>query len=468
MARRASRDVIEALGAFLRRCTALSEGDVEARMKDLAEGRMRAPDMSSEVFRRPHASRHEGTSVRTDATKTVIPERALVAADVPADEVRARITSLTEYVTARLQAGELPHVDLPDLHRVNGIYDERGNVFLGHHVRRLVFDRRGGKAFMRLLLTLEAASENLRSGVFTTKRGLYYFHQAKLPDEDACQVDSDRALAALAGVLGVRRRNLGFVEARRGILYGGLVIRDGGHVVDLSKVGPSGYGIPRFTDDAEIVSSDAAFILVVEKHSVAARLAQVRWWESARCILMCGEGCPSLSMREYVRSLVDTLGVPAYVLADADPSGIGVALTYAHGSISTALETPWLACSDVRWVGGPSVRHRSLLPKQRPDCPFGGGPGNGASTPRAPVRRAREPPRARRAGAPPRAGREGGARHPRQRHAALRRRVPAEEALRVRPREALTSGGCRRAAAPVVTRGMMWHPECRNIMRAST
>ena len=397
MARMASREVIESLGAFLRRSAALSDDDIRMRMKDLDEGRMRTPELSSEAFRRalvlPSA---EATRIPDDGSAkgrrpfvrigaeqfeeptagegsssgsgdprlaglrgrhptvrapVAFPEHALEAADVPADDVRTRLAHFHNYVAARMQAGELPCVDLPDLHRSNSIYDQRGNVFLGHNVRRLGFDRQGGKAFMRLLLTLETASDNLRNGVCTTKRALYYYHQAKLPDEHACQVDSDRAIAALANILGVRRKTLGFVEARRGIVYGPLVIRDGEEVVDLSQVGPAGHAIPRFTDDIEIIDSDATFILIVEKYAVAFQLAQVRFWETARCIIVCGEGFPSLSTREYVRTLVDTLGIPALICVDADPSGIQVALTYAHGSISTALETPWLACNNIWWAG---------------------------------------------------------------------------------------------------------------------
>jgi DNA topoisomerase VI subunit A len=397
MAKKASREVIESLGGFLRRSTALSDEDIRVRMKDLDEGRMRTPDSSSEAFRRalvlPSAEatripndgspRNERPSVPGGATKleeptvdrgsssgsddprlaelrerhptvrapVAFPAHALEAADVPAEDVRARLAHFNDYIAARVQAGELPCVDLPDLHRANSIYDHRGNVFLGHNVRRLAFDRQGGKAFMRLLLTLETASDNLRNGVSTTKRGLYYYHQAKLPDEDASQVDSDRAIVALANLLGVRRKALGFVEARKGAVYGRLVIRDGGEVVDLSRVGPGGRAIPRFIDDVEIVSSDAAFILVVEKDAVASQLAQARWWEAARCIIVCGLGSPSLSTREFVRTLVDTLGIPALICIDADPAGIQVALTYAHGSISTALETPWLACNNIWWAG---------------------------------------------------------------------------------------------------------------------
>jgi DNA topoisomerase VI subunit A len=370
MARMASREVIESLGAFLRRSTALSDDDIRVRMKDLDEGRMRTLDSSSEVFCRALPS-DEATRIPDDgsakngrptvvsgATKLAEPTagdgsstgsgdlrlaglrarhptiRASVAFPdhyircrrCPANDVRTRLAQFNDYVATRVQAGELPCVDLPDLHRADGIYDHRGNVFLGPKVRRLAFDRQGAKAFMRLLLTLEMASDNLRNGVCTTKRGLYYYHQAKLPDEEACQVDSDRALAALANMLGVRRKTLGFVEARRGIVYGRLVMREGGAVVDLSQVGPAGHAIPRFTDDVEIVSSDAAFILIVEKHSVAFQLAQARWWEAARCIIVCGEGFPSLSTREYVRTLVDTLDIPALICIDADPGGIQVAL----------------------------------------------------------------------------------------------------------------------------------------------
>jgi meiotic recombination protein SPO11 len=389
----ASREVIESLGAFLRRSSGLSNDDIRMRMEDLDEGRMRTPDSSSEVFRRAHvlpsfgatpipaesSSKNERPSIPSGATKlaeptgghglgdprlaglrarhptvrapVAFPEHALEAADVSADDVRIRLAHLNDYVAARVQTGELPCVDLPDLHRANSIYDDRGNVFLGHNVRRLMFDRQGGKAFMRLLLTLEAASDNLRNGVCTTKRGLYYRHQAKLPDAGAHQVDSDRSLTALANILGVRRKTLGFVETRRGLVWGHLVVRDGAAVVDLSQVGPAGYAIPRFTDDVEIVSSDAAFILIIEKQSIAFQLAQARYWEAARCIIVCGEGFPSLSAREYVRTLVDTLGIPALICVDADPAGIQLALTYAHGSISTALETPWLACNNIWWAG---------------------------------------------------------------------------------------------------------------------
>lgn len=150
-------------------------------------------------------------------------------------------------------------------------------------------------------------------------------------------------------MLRVRRRALGFVAARRGTVYGRLVLRQAGEVIDVAQVG--GFSLPGSIDDAEIVSADAAMIVVIEKDSVGNRLAQERWWEGRRCIVVCSGGSPSMSTRELVRKLMDTLGIPAVVFADADPGGLQVALTFAHGSISSGLETPWLSCNGLSWAG---------------------------------------------------------------------------------------------------------------------
>ena len=152
-------------------------------------------------------------------------------------------------------------------------------------------------------------------------------------------------------MLRVRQRALGFVAARKGSVHGRLVIRRDGEVSDFAQAGTAGNSPPRFPESFDIVSSDAKVIVILEKDSIANRLAQQRWWDDARCIMVCSGGFPSMSARELVRKLIDTLGIPAVVFADADPAGIRVALTFAHGSISSALETPWLASHGVSWAG---------------------------------------------------------------------------------------------------------------------
>lgn len=385
MGRVPSRQVIESFGAFLRRSTPLSDGEIRGRLDDLASGRLRQPDPVAERPRPATPSRVEASpiapspipieSVRaapgagggtpySEARLAELrarhaparlpirfPEHALAADEAPPEDVLARLARLVDRVVAQFQGGEVPSVDLPDLHRANALYDERGNVFVGPNVRRMALDGRSGEAFIRLLSTVEMAAENLRTAGITTKRGLYYHHGHTIADARGGQTDSDRALAGLANLLRVRRRALGFVEARRGLIWGDLVVRDGSATIDLARLGTAGRAIPRFTDDMEILSSDAELVLVVEKHAVAARLAEARIWETARCILVCSEGSPSVSTRELVRQLVDRFALPAMICADADVGGVRIALTFAHGSISTALETPWLACNDTWWVG---------------------------------------------------------------------------------------------------------------------
>jgi len=332
MARSASKELVEILDGFLQR-------------NAHANGANGAP---------PAVDPHPG-----------FPKGALASADLPAEAVLERLAHLAESVASQVKSGEVPRIDLPDLHRANAVYDDRGHVFLGHNVRPLLFDRKNGKAFVRVLMTLEIAKANLRDGICTTKRGLFYLHRGMLPD-DKDQIDTDRALASLANVLRVRRKSLKFIEARRGTVHGRLVVREREEVIDLSKLGPAGYSIPRFMDEVEIVDSNAAFIVIVEKQATASRLAQARWWDAARTILLCSEGFPSLSAREFVRMLTSALGIPAVIFADADPAGIRIALTFAHGSITTALETPWLAADTIRWAGlYPSEFDRHCGPRDR-------------------------------------------------------------------------------------------------------
>lgn len=275
--------------------------------------------------------------------------RTAAAGELSPIQVFQRITHLIDHVTEQIRNGETPYVDVPDLHANNAIYDDRGNLSLGSGTRRISLH--DTMAFMRLLLTLELAHDIVPRGTYVTKRGLFYHHQTKLPDKHCEQNDSDRALTALANVLEVRRKTLGFIAARRGTIYGSLIVREGGQVFDVSRMSVAGWAAPGLLDDLQILESKAKFVLLVEKHAIAVRLAQSRWCETHPCIVVCSEGFPSLSTRELARQLVSKLRVPVYALADGDPWGIRVALAHAHGSIGAAMETPWLVCDDVQWAG---------------------------------------------------------------------------------------------------------------------
>src|SRR5258708_3161677 len=185
MANSPSREVIERLGAFLRLRSKFSDEDIDSSLRDLASRLAPKPDgpvgdgrnrpfvlgdaesieVPEDVCRAP-AQQH-GSTVKTaernraengrtrgqepeshlaahvsghyQPTRVPIsfPDHAVAAADLPAPEVYKRIAHLIDYVTDQIRAGEVPYLDVPDAHSANAIYDDRGNVFLGHKLRRL-------------------------------------------------------------------------------------------------------------------------------------------------------------------------------------------------------------------------------------------------------------------------------------------------------------------------------------------
>lgn len=329
-------------------------GDGKPAAPSVAKTRPRAGSVPTHPDEAQAAAQDVARSVREHYRPTnqavSFPDGATAVIDAPAAVAYQRLEYLLDHVIAQVRAGETPGFTLADAHRANVVHDRRGNVFVGEQTRPLALDV-DGLVFVRILHTAALALENLRNGSCVSKRGLFYHHRTKLHDAHENQTDSDRALTALANILRVRRRSLGFVEARRGLVHGRLVVRDGHDVIDVSQLSPSGWSVPTFLRDFEILESSAEFILVLEKEAPLYHLIQRRWFETHASVLVTGNGFPSYSTREFVRTLVDTLGIPAFICTDADPSGLMVALTYAHGSISSALETPWLACNDLWWLG---------------------------------------------------------------------------------------------------------------------
>ncbi len=362
MRARVRSKVIECLTAFLQRRSHASDQEIDSLVRALPALRARAARVPAGDDRsRPFVLADADSIAAPESVRSAMqrapgappipfPENAVAACDLPAGEVYKRIAHLIDHVSEQIRRGETPSVDVPDLHSSNAIHDEKGHVFLGSKVRRVSLH--DTMEFMRILLTLELAFEIIQRGPRATKRGLYYHHQSKLPDKRSGQLDSDRALAALSNILRVRRSALGFAAARKGSVSGSLVIREGEQVVDISRFGrQGGWSIPGLADAVEIVNSEAAFILVVEKDTIAARLVHGGWCETHPCVLVCSGGFPSLGARELTRRLIETLRVPAYLLADGDAPGIRVGLTFAHGALSTGMETPWLACEGIRWAG---------------------------------------------------------------------------------------------------------------------
>jgi len=97
-------------------------------------------------------------------------------------------------------------------------------------------------------------------------------------------------------------------------------------------------------------SSDAQFIVVVEKEGIYARLAEDCFFDKVPCIVVTGKGVPDLATRACVRVLSSTLSIPVLGLCDCNPYGLGVLMAYRQGGKLTTVSSH-LYSSDIRWLG---------------------------------------------------------------------------------------------------------------------
>jgi meiotic recombination protein SPO11 len=127
------------------------------------------------------------------------------------------------------------------------------------------------------------------------------------------------------------------------------------------------YGMPAFADDDRNIqgnirgpsvtpstfTSDARFIIVVEKEGIYSRLVEDRFFDRVPAIIITGKGVPDLATRACVKTLSNALGIPVLGLCDCNPYGLGVLMAYrgvtSGGSIASIDRD--LYESDVRWLG---------------------------------------------------------------------------------------------------------------------
>jgi len=98
----------------------------------------------------------------------------------------------------------------------------------------------------------------------------------------------------------------------------------------------------------------ARFLLIVEKECIFRRLCEDRVWEQPglRCIVVTGCGQPDLATRAFVKQIAQAHGpgFPLLGLADCNPFGLQILLTYAHGSAAHP-EASCFAVPQLQWLG---------------------------------------------------------------------------------------------------------------------
>ncbi|KRY59328.1 Carboxypeptidase B [Trichinella britovi] len=200
--------------------------------------------------------------------------------------------------------------------------------------------------FPIVLCLLSESYSLLRNSQYCTKRNLYYKHRYLFRSEG----DLDRAIKAICKILVTPRYKLNILSSPKGLVLGDLVLQLGNtEIVDCNSIST----IPTRSDEFQVLTTSATFILIVEKDSIFEKLAMEKANSVLRsAILITAKGYPDFPTRLFLRKLYDYLKLPMFALMDADPCGIEIFLTYKYGPMNVSYESgvnvllPWM-----KWIG---------------------------------------------------------------------------------------------------------------------
>jgi len=199
----------------------------------------------------------------------------------------------------------------------------------------------------RTARVMEIVYQLLRSNLHASKREVFY-SDVNLFRE---QKYSDKIIEDVASMLRTTRDSVHIVASARGSAMGRVVIRDGGDLIDLTKMGTGGWSVTPFLDQLEIVESDAEFIILSEKDAAVMRLAEAKYWNRQPCIVLTGKGSGDIATRAFLKMLVKELEIPAFALVDSDPYGHYIYSVFLRGSKRLSYESPFIATPDLKLLG---------------------------------------------------------------------------------------------------------------------
>jgi meiotic recombination protein SPO11 len=266
-----------------------------------------------------------------------------------ADDTTERIVDTALDILNETMLSGRPAFDIPSRSGDNIVWDEvRDLLLLGmrtisrpYHSLASVVDATRTARVMEIVFNL------LKSNLHATKREVYY-SDVNLFRE---QKYSDKIIEDVASMIQTTRDSIHVVASARGSAMGRVTIRDGGDLIDLTKMGTGGWAVTPFLDQLEIVESDAEFIILSEKDAAVMRLAEAKYWNRQPCIVITGKGSGDIATRAFLKMLVKELEIPAFALVDSDPYGHYIYSVFLRGSKRLSYESPFIATPELKLLG---------------------------------------------------------------------------------------------------------------------
>ncbi|MFW9974033.1 MAG: helix-hairpin-helix domain-containing protein [Candidatus Thorarchaeota archaeon] len=269
--------------------------------------------------------------------------------NLTADDTTERIIDTAIDILNETMLTGRPAFDIPSRSGDNIVWDEvRDLLLLGmrtvsrpYHSLASVVDATRTARVMEIVFNL------LKLNLHATKREVYY-SDVNLFRE---QKYSDKIIEDVASMIQTTRDSIHVVASARGSAMGRVTIRDGGDLIDLTKMGTGGWAVTPFLDQLEIVESDAEFIILSEKDAAVMRLAEAKYWNRQPCIVITGKGSGDIATRAFLKMLVKELEIPAFALVDSDPYGHYIYSVFLRGSKRLSYESPFIATPELKLLG---------------------------------------------------------------------------------------------------------------------
>ncbi|CAM9459364.1 unnamed protein product, partial [Chrysoparadoxa australica] len=151
----------------------------------------------------------------------------------------------------------------------------------------------------------------------------------------------------------------------QGLVVGRVSFKEAGDLIDCTRMGVGGKAIPPYVDQITDITSDADFILLVEKEAAYMRLAEDRFYNRYPCIVITAKGQPDVATRLFLKLLRSQLKIPVLGLVDSDPYGLKILSVYVSGSKNMSYDSASLTTPDIKWLGvRPSDLDRYNIPEQ--------------------------------------------------------------------------------------------------------
>jgi DNA topoisomerase-6 subunit A len=186
------------------------------------------------------------------------------------------LVGMADRVVSTARRRRDPHLDIPTRSLSNVKFNRRKRfIEMGNNTnRRLLFNLSQAKSYMQTMLVGSGCKQLIEQGKNTSIRGLYYMlkHTIEGTKENTFeeQSDCDPIIEDVEVFLGSLREELHLYADKRGEMVGNLQLEDNGDLIDCSRMGSGGYGIPSIVEPSAIKFKKcrAKFVLHVEKGTV--------------------------------------------------------------------------------------------------------------------------------------------------------------------------------------------------------